>query len=427
MASIGNPKYITVAQAEAYAAQAGFSNAIVPKSAYAPGTWTQIQTIVGIAGAESGLNINSYNPSDPYGGSFGVLQINGSHFHAGGITQAGALDPLHAFQYAYVLSNHGTNFIPWGTFTNRSYQSHIPPVKPGASGIPQNGWWTYPRIDNYGVFPDPQGNFKKPDSNILVPYGYPVATPVAGVVSGINSPNGSIPSWGAVVTIKLDQPINSLATHLAFLHLADVTVREGQRVLPGDIVAHAGDGNHAAGSSPASLGVALTPGQYYGFDGFQYNANGDPQLNPVPFIESVKNNSPFLIDYNQNGIPGVTGANQSFITALSDTVKKAGSTVKLVPDADTVVVFDVLDFYTELVSFKDIVPVSDYTNILALIGDIVGWVVLESSVIIVRMIILFLGAYMCFRVVDSLINVSGTLNKAIGAGQQAAKLAVALG
>lgn len=427
MASIGTPKYITVAQAESYASQAGFSNAIVPKGPYSPGTWTQIQTIVGIAAAESGLNINSYNPSDPYGGSFGVLQINGAHFHSGGTTQAAALDPLHAFQYAYILSNHGTNFIPWGTFTNRSYQGHIPPISPGVSGIPKDGWWTYPRIDNYGAFPDPQGNFKKPDSNVLVPYGYPVVTPVAGVISGINAPDGSIPSWGAVVTIKLDQPINSLATHLAFLHLADVTVRLGQKVQPGDLVAHAGDGNHAAGSSPASLGVALTPGNYYGFDGFQYNANADPQLNPVPFIESVKSNSPFLLNYNQSGIPGVTGANTSFIGSLTETLQNVGTKVKILPDADVVVVFDTLDIYTELISFKDIVPVSDYSNILTLTADIIGWIAIEMTVIIVRVMFIFIGAYVCFRVIDNLINISGTVSKIAGAGQQAAKLAVALG
>jgi Lysozyme like domain len=98
---------LTVEQATTYAERAGF-------------TGKSLQIIVAIAQAESGLNTTNFNPNDPNGGSFGVLQINGAHFGAawtGGVmSQAQANDPQTAFDYAYYLSAQGTNFEAWGTF-----------------------------------------------------------------------------------------------------------------------------------------------------------------------------------------------------------------------------------------------------------------------------------------------------------------------
>lgn len=433
MSSIGTPKYITVQQAEAYAAQAGFSNSLVAKSTFSPGSYSQIQTIVAIAAAESSLNVNAYNPTDPYGGSYGVLQINGSHFHAGGITQSGALDPAQAFRYAYTLSNHGTNYLPWGTFTNKSYLQHIPTLTGSATSLPKEGWWNYNRLDNYGHFPDPQGNYKKPDVNVLVPYGYPVTMPMSGIVSGINSPDGSIPPYGATVTIKLDQPLNTLATHLAFLHMADITVRLNQRVSIGTVVGHAGDGNHAAGSAPASLGVALTHGQYYGFGSdWQYNANADPNLNPAPFIDSLKTGglSGFSLFSTGGALPG-TGVD-SLTARFSAGVQKLTGQIQLSPSTEVGIVFEVIDLYTTLIS-----PVPDIQNDVdairknplnvgagwALIGDLFGWLAVEMSVVIIRLTLIFLGAYVCFKVIDHVVNISGALANVAQTGEQVAKLA----
>jgi len=93
-------QHISVSQARDYALKAGFSGA-------------SLDTIVAIAQAESGLNTANWNPLDPYGGSFGILQINGSHFQSGAITKVQALDPAASFRYAYQLSSHGTNFHDW--------------------------------------------------------------------------------------------------------------------------------------------------------------------------------------------------------------------------------------------------------------------------------------------------------------------------
>jgi hypothetical protein len=104
---------LTIEQAITYAQRAGFSGA-------------GLATIVAIAQAETAgtLDTMAYNPNDPNGGSFGVLQINGAHFGeawAGGVmSQAQADDPQIAFNYAYVLSQKGTNFNDWGTYNPKN-------------------------------------------------------------------------------------------------------------------------------------------------------------------------------------------------------------------------------------------------------------------------------------------------------------------
>ncbi len=82
---------LTLQQAQYYAEQAGFSG-------------QSLSTILAIAMAESGLRTDAYNGSDPYGGSYGILQINGAHFNSGTTTKACALDPACSFKFAYNLS-----------------------------------------------------------------------------------------------------------------------------------------------------------------------------------------------------------------------------------------------------------------------------------------------------------------------------------
>jgi hypothetical protein len=87
--------------------------------------------ITAIAMAESaGGNTCAWNPNDPYGGSYGIVQINGAHFSGGETTQACALDPACALKFAYGLSQQGTKWSDWGTYTNGSYLQYLS----GASG-----------------------------------------------------------------------------------------------------------------------------------------------------------------------------------------------------------------------------------------------------------------------------------------------------
>jgi hypothetical protein len=92
-------------------------------------------TMVAIAAGESSLRTDAQNLSDPFGGSWGLVQINGSHFHAGGTSKTCALNPQCALNYAYALSGHGVNFLPWGAYTNGSYTHYLSQATTAANKI----------------------------------------------------------------------------------------------------------------------------------------------------------------------------------------------------------------------------------------------------------------------------------------------------
>ncbi len=124
------------------------------------------------------------------------------------------------------------------------------PQQPSKGQAP---WYTFPRIDNFGQI-DPQGNYWKPDSNIQVPGNYPITALLPGTVTSVQTT-----SFGqTVVTIKLDSPLNSLATHTFYEHMSSATVRVGQHVTQGDLIGY----NNPSGAVP--LGFGLFSGDVYG-------------------------------------------------------------------------------------------------------------------------------------------------------------------
>jgi hypothetical protein len=77
-------------------------------------TWAPVAAAVALA--ESGGNTEAVNPSDPYGGSFGLWQINGSHGPQGEATPAWSaqmFDPNTNAKQAVALSQNGRNWGPW--------------------------------------------------------------------------------------------------------------------------------------------------------------------------------------------------------------------------------------------------------------------------------------------------------------------------
>ena len=157
----------------------------------------------------------------------------------------------------------------------------MPAIQTGTTYVP---WWKYPRIDNYGGV-EPFGGFAKPDSNIQIPADYPVTALLPGVVTALDSGNVA---WGAVVTIRLDTPINAIATHTAYLHLASTTVSVGQHVNSGDLIGYNGYQN-AAGTQKVPLGFALYNGDHYGFGASWGQYLGSAALNPVPLLDAAAN------------------------------------------------------------------------------------------------------------------------------------------
>ena len=96
---------LTTSQVKQYLQNAGF-------------TGNGLSSGVIIVQRESGNDTLAVNKSDPYGGSYGMWQINGSHIielFGKSITLAQAYDPQASSNYAYELSKHGSDFHDWTT------------------------------------------------------------------------------------------------------------------------------------------------------------------------------------------------------------------------------------------------------------------------------------------------------------------------
>jgi hypothetical protein len=93
----------------------------------AGGNPAQAATAAAIAAAESSLVPNNWNTDDPSGGSFGLWQINGSH--AAALAAAGLTnwqtDPLQNAQAAVMISQDGSNWSPWSTYTDGTYLRYV--------------------------------------------------------------------------------------------------------------------------------------------------------------------------------------------------------------------------------------------------------------------------------------------------------------
>lgn len=174
----------------------------------------------------------------------------------------------------------------------------------------QQPWWSFPRIDNFGQI-DPQGNYWKPDTNILTPPGYPVAAILPGTVTSVQRT-----SWGqSVVTIKLDSPLNALATHTFYEHMHDATVGVGQHVNQGEII---GNANYAG--EGANLGFGLYSGDIYGAGPAWQTLQNDLKpggaglLNPIALINDIQQGR---IPTTINGAPTINTGNPVIDSALN--------------------------------------------------------------------------------------------------------------
>jgi len=111
---------LNVQQTQQFAAQAGF-------------TGTGLQTITAIAICESGLDTASVNTTTSgLGIDRGLVKLN-SFFHPE-VSDQCAYDALCAMQQAYRISKHGTDFSEWVTFTNGCASRNMSQAGIGLSG-----------------------------------------------------------------------------------------------------------------------------------------------------------------------------------------------------------------------------------------------------------------------------------------------------
>ena len=160
---------------------------------------------------------------------------------------------------------------------------------PGGRGTTY--WWQYPFANDYGG-KEPYGNNPKADINVQVPPGTGIGNITPGTITNIDTSS----PWGYAITIKLDNPQNSLATHAAYLHMGSIApgLHVGQHVDMFDNLGSAGPPSRGNFQN-APLGFAFYPGDKYGYGPewnsyFQYKST--PALNPYPFLSKFSNQSP---------------------------------------------------------------------------------------------------------------------------------------
>jgi murein DD-endopeptidase MepM/ murein hydrolase activator NlpD len=282
---------LNFAQLKQLAANAGFPSGLQ-------------NTMAAIALAESGGNPQSTNPNDNGGRqtSWGLWQISyGNHTPPPNWSNPQANANL-AYQ-KYLSQGLGA----WGTYTSGKYKQYMNTST--SSG--QAPWYTFPRIDNFGQI-DPQGNFWKPDSNIQLPGGYPITALLSGTVTSVQPTT----NWGgqSVVTVKLDTPLNSLATHTFYEHMSGIApgLSVGQHVNAGDLIGY----NNPSGQVP--LGFGLYSGDVYG-SGSAWQVlqqdlapGGAGLLNPTNLLNSAAQSGGTwsgsgVVSYNPSGLNTSTG------------------------------------------------------------------------------------------------------------------------
>ncbi len=337
---------LTPAQIAVYARQAGF-------------TGDMLVTAIAVALAESQGNTTAYNPETaagtPFGsGSRGLWQVYGYAHPA--YNNNGLYDPALNAEAAYSISSGGYNFHPWSTYNNGAYVAEIALARTGVTGGGEGvgqgkptgttqqfvsasrvPWINAPRVDNLGGV-EPFGGFPKPDTNIQLPRMAQIKALLPGVVTALDGGNVA---WGAVVTIKLDVPLNSMATHTAYLHLARSLVRVNQHVNSGDLIAYNGY-QDAAGSQKVPFGFALYNGDHYGFGAawaLMTSSNLQGQLNPVPYIlQAQRGQLPITVgggggggggDGGGGGASPLTGA--FFGNLITSSASQANELINTVP------------------------------------------------------------------------------------------------
>lgn len=162
-------------------------------------------------------------------------------------------------------------------------------------------WYDNLSFANYGVFPDPNGPYPKPDLNFCNPAGTPITALQSGVVTSVMNTNfggeiGNQPS----VTVQMDNPPNSDAKYAAYNYLGSANVQVGQHVNFGDTI------GTSLGRGVCTA-YAWTNSSPYGSGDF----TGKTTLDPTNYIKTIQGG---VIPPNGTG----SSTSPSFLVGLTE-------------------------------------------------------------------------------------------------------------
>jgi hypothetical protein len=108
---------------------------------FANRTFQRPEVAVAIVLAESGgrTDVIRFNAGPPPSRDRGLWQIN-DRFHPT-VSDAQALDPTFATEYAFLISRGGTNYAPWNVFRNGAYTAHLPAATAAVARQGRPAWW----------------------------------------------------------------------------------------------------------------------------------------------------------------------------------------------------------------------------------------------------------------------------------------------
>lgn len=401
---------ITIAQAQAYASQAGFSSSKISSGINAG--YSPQQIIVAIAQAESGLNTTSVNTQDPYHGSFGILQINGSHlkdFYATGTTtKACALQPLCAFQYAFQLSQHGSNFFDWGSYStdgvhnNGPYKQYLAVAGTGTgvtaatSNTTIDQLFTNAKLTKwYNLWPGWQQYGQNGEEG--QDYGIAIGTPIGAIYGGtVVYKYTYTNSIGNIVGLLTSDGVHH------YQHLSETSLKVNDTVNAGDIIGASGGLPIDAYSTGPHIEVRWSA--TFNKPKGTAQAWEDPRQHFIDLSQTTVANAA-LSGLNLSSTGSGNAATGLFTTVVEN--------VHLTPTSEVVDILNYIDYAMALTNPFDLSADSiDQINIFGAnipnpftyLGDVMSHIFSDLIAIALRLILVILGLYICFNVFKTAIS-----------------------
>jgi hypothetical protein len=253
----------------------------------------------------------------------------------------------------------------------------------------------------YGSFPDPMGNYAKPDDNVCVPRDVPITSIVSGYVTDVSWGK----PWSGSVTVQLDNPPNDFAKYAAYNFLTRATVTPGQRINVGTMIGYPGQN--------VCLAFGLSNATPWGAGYFGRVA--DPRLDPRPFINNARAGK--FNTGSPSGLGGVfqnlaySGVGQNYSTTayqVRETLNNFPGFEGLVEALDIVETFQPFKLQNDNGILGQLPGIGDIINTMTLPADamqaLLVFVTSNMMAALVRGMIIFLGIAILLALIKNAIN-----------------------